>query len=49
MGKYSESCVVRPSISYLEAAEKMQQETGVTLRKYDAADNIDLNNIVIVC
>lgn len=32
---------------YLESSEKLQSEAGVSLSKYDAADNIDLLSIVI--
>ncbi|KAL9645833.1 hypothetical protein ABK040_003565 [Willaertia magna] len=32
---------------YLDSSEKLQAETGISLRKFDAADNIDLNNILI--
>nr|CAG4712418.1 unnamed protein product [Naegleria fowleri] len=32
---------------YLESAEKMQSETGISLKKFDAADNMDLNNVFI--
>ncbi|KAG2388766.1 hypothetical protein C9374_000205 [Naegleria lovaniensis] len=32
---------------YLESAEKMQSETGISLKKFDTADNMDLNTVLI--
>lgn len=33
---------------YAETAERLQQEAGVTLSKFEVADNIDLSSIIQV-
>lgn len=53
LGKADVFCVVdrpyRCLHRYLDSAERLQTESGVSLSRVDVADNIDLMYIVSVC